>query len=341
MKKWISTILAVTMGLSLLAGCAVDNGSNPGYSKEGVKDLTLKIGVSTGEQDPRNIAAQRFAKEVEEKSGGAIKAVVYPSGQLGGDADMIDAVAMGSNKIDIVISDASNFATYEPKMGISALPFLFEDFETAWEFMDSDIEAQAEALLLDDNMRVLAHYCNGFRCMTNSVRPIETPDDMKGLLIRTPENPVIMATINALGANAQPLPFSELYAALRQGTYDGQENPIPVIYNNNLYEVQDYLSITNHIYSGMCFTIAESTWEKLSQEQQDIVRTAALNSADADRKSNRAQTESLISELEKNNMIINEPDLEPFMEATQSVITSNASVYGDLMTELDEWRAAH
>lgn len=341
MKKWISTILAVTMGLTLLAGCAVDNGSNSGYSKEGVKDLTLKIGVSTGEQDPRNIAAQRFAKEVEEKSGGAIKAAVYPSGQLGGDADMIDAVAMGSNKIDIVISDASNFATYEPKMGISALPFLFEDFETAWEFMDSDIEAQAEALLLDDNMRVLAHYCNGFRCMTNSVHPIETPDDMKGLLIRTPENPVIMATINALGANAQPLPFSELYAALRQGTYDGQENPIPVIYNNNLYEVQDYLSITNHIYSGMCFTIAESTWEKLSQEQQDIVRTAALNSADADRKSNRAQTESLISELEKNNMIINEPDLEPFMEATQSVITSNASVYGDLMTELDEWRAAH
>ncbi len=341
MKKWISTILAVTMGLTLLASCAVDNGSNPGYSKEGVKDLTLKIGVSTGEQDPRNIAAQRFAKEVEEKSGGAIKAVVYPSGQLGGDADMIDAVAMGSNKLDIVISDASNFATYEPKMGISALPFLFEDFETAWEFMDSDIEAQAEALLLDDNMRVLAHYCNGFRCMTNSVHPIETPDDMKGLLIRTPENPVIMATINALGANAQPLPFSELYAALRQGTYDGQENPIPVIYNNNLYEVQDYLSITNHIYSGMCFTIAESTWEKLSQEQQDIVRTAALNSADADRKSNRAQTESLISELEKNNMIINEPDLEPFMEATQSVITSNASVYGDLMTELDEWRAAH
>ena len=237
MKKWISTILAVTMGLSLLAGCAVDNGSNPGYSKEGVKDLTLKIGVSTGEQDPRNIAAQRFAKEVEEKSGGAIKAGVYPSGQLGGDADMIDAVAMGSNKIDIVISDASNFATYEPKMGISALPFLFEDFETAWEFMDSDSEAQAEALLLDDNMRVLAHYCNGFRCMTNSIRPIETPDDMKGLLIRTPENPVIMATINALGANAQPLPFSELYAALRKGTYDGQENPIPVIYNNNLYEL--------------------------------------------------------------------------------------------------------
>ncbi len=334
-------MLALTCAAFLFGGCAIDNGSNPLYSEKGVTDLTLKIGVSTGEQDPRNIAAQRFAKEVEEKSNGAIKAVIYPSGQLGGDADMIDAVAIASNKIDIVISDASNFATYEPKMGISALPFLFEDFETAWEFMDSDIEAQAEELLLDDNMRVLAHYCNGFRCMTNSVHPIESPDDVKGLLMRTPENPVIMATMTVLGANAQPLPFSELYAALRQGTYDGQENPIPVIYNNNLYEVQDYLSVTNHIYSGMCFTISESTWKKLSQVQQDIVRTAALNSADADRKSNRAQTESLLDELEKQGMEITEPDLEPFMEATQSVITSNASVYGDLMTQLEEWRAAH
>lgn len=341
MKKPLSMILAMTCSAFLLGGCALDNGAHPAYSQKGVTDLTLKIGVSTGDQDPRNIAANRFANEVEQKTNGAIKAVVYPSGQLGGDADMIDALAMGSSKIDIVISDASNFATHEPKMGISALPFLFEDFETAWAFMDSDIEAQAEELLLDDNMRVLAHYCNGFRCMTNSLHPIESPDDMKGLLIRTPENPVIMATVTALGANAQPLPFSELYAALRKGTYDGQENPIPVIYNNKLYEVQDYLSITNHIYSGMCFTIAESTWEKLSQEQQDIVRTAALNSADADRKSNRAQTESLIQELKKNNMKINEPDLEPFMDATQSVISSNAAVYGDLMTQLEEWRAVH
>ena len=95
---------------------------------------------------------------------------------------------------------------------------------------------------------------------------------MQGMLIRTPENPVIMATMTALGANPQPLAFSELYQALNQGTYDAQENPIPVIYNNQLYEVQDYLSVTNHIYSGMCFTIAESTWNKLSAEQQEIVR---------------------------------------------------------------------
>ena len=94
--------------------------------------------------------------------------------------------------------------------------------------------------LIDDNIRVLAHYDNGFRCVTNSIGPISSPEDMKGLLIRTPENPIIMSTMTALGANPQPLAFSELYAALEAGTYDAQENPIPVIYNNNLYEVQKY-----------------------------------------------------------------------------------------------------
>ncbi len=335
MKKTFSIIFVSALLVTMFAGCGA-TASTPANS-----EIVLKIGVSTAETDPRNVAAAQFADEIREKTNGAVSAVIYPSGQLGGDAEMIDALAVGSGKIDIVISDASNFATYESKMGISALPFLFDDFDTAWEFMDSDVEAEAERLLLDNNMRVLAHYCNGFRCVTNSVHPIESPDDMKGLLIRTPENPVIMATMSALGANPQPLPFSELYAALRNGVYDAQENPIPVIYNNKLYEVQDYLSVTNHIYSGMCFTISEKTWAKLSQTQQKIVQEAALSSAESDRASNKEQTESLANELEANGMKINYPELQPFADATASVITSNANTYGDLLDKLYAWKEQH
>lgn len=302
--------------------------------------IELKIGVSTADTDPRNIAANEFADMIEEQSGGTLTARVYPSGQLGGDADLINSMALDSGTVDIIISDASNFATYEPLMGISALPFQFEDFQTAWDFMDSDIEAAAEEPLIDLNMRVLAHYCNGFRCVTNSHGPIETPDDMQGLLIRTPENPVIMATMQALGANPQPLSFSELYQALQQGTYDAQENPIPVIYNNKLYEVQDYLSVTNHIYSGMCFTIAESVWQSLTSEQQQIIQDAATASAETDRENNEQQTNDLVSSLEEEGMQINYPDLAPFQEATQSVIDDNADTYGDLLTQLEEWKAA-
>ncbi|MDO4961590.1 MAG: TRAP transporter substrate-binding protein, partial [Eubacteriales bacterium] len=301
--------------------------------------VTLKLSFSTNVEDPRAKASVQFKEEVESKTNGAVTVEIYPAGQLGGDADLINSIALDSGTVDVIITDASNFATYEPKMGISALPFLFSDFDKAWEFMDGDIEAAAEAALLEQNMRVLAHYDNGFRCVTNSIGPIETADDMKGLLIRTPENPVIMATMSALGANPQPLAFSELYQALQQKTYDAQENPIPVIYNNNLYEVQEYLSVTNHIYSGMCFTICESTWQKMSENEQKIVAEAAKASADYDRELNKQQTTDLVSKLEEAGMKINNPDLTSFKEATASVLTDNADTYGELMDQLTAWMA--
>ena len=193
----------------------------------------------------------------------------------------------------------------------------------------------AEAQLLDYGIRVLAHYDNGFRCVTNSKGPVESPDDMKGMLIRTPENQVIMATMSALGANPQPLAFSELYQALQQKTYDAQENPIPVIYNNKLYEVQEYLSVTNHIYSGMCFAIAESAWQKLTPEQQEIVAEAALASGAYDRQMNRQQTDDLVANLEEAGMKINYPDLAPFSAASKTVIEENAlGISEDLLAAL-------
>ena len=353
MKKMISRrdflkvagFSAAALGLTACGGSgsstAASTGStaaSTGSAAASGASVTLKLGFSTNEEDPRAKGAQQFKEEVEEKTGGAVTVELYPSGQLGGDADLINSIALDSGTVDIIVTDASNFATYDAKMGISALPFQFETFDDAWAFMDSDIEAAAEEGLLAQNMRVLAHYCNGFRCVTNSKGPINSPDDMKGLLIRTPENPVIMATMTALGANPQPLSFSELYQALQQKTYDAQENPIPVIYNNNLYEVQEYLSITNHIYSGMCFTISETSWNKLSADQQQIVSDAAKASADYDRELNEQQTNDLVSALEEKGMKINSPDLAPFAAATEKVLTDNADTYGDLLDQLKAWK---
>lgn len=353
MKKMISRrdflkvagFSAAALGLTACGGSgsstAASTGStaaSTGSAAASGASVTLKLGFSTNEEDPRAKGAKQFKEEVEEKTGGAVTVELYPSGQLGGDADLINSIALDSGTVDIIVTDASNFATYDAKMGISALPFQFETFDDAWAFMDSDIEAAAEEGLLAQNMRVLAHYCNGFRCVTNSKGPINSPDDMKGLLIRTPENPVIMATMTALGANPQPLSFSELYQALQQKTYDAQENPIPVIYNNNLYEVQEYLSITNHIYSGMCFTISETSWKKLSADQQQIVSDAAKASADYDRELNEQQTNDLVSALEEKGMKINSPDLAPFAAATEKVLTDNADTYGDLLDQLKAWK---
>ena len=190
MKKMISRrdflkvagISAAALGLAACGGSgtstaastastAASTGSSAAASGSAV---TLKLGFSTNEEDPRAKGAKQFAEEVAEKTGGAVEVQLYPSGQLGGDADLINSIALDSGTVDIIITDASNFSTYDAKMGISALPFQFETFDDAWAFMDSDIEAAAEEGLLSQNMRVLAHYCNGFRCVTNSKGPMPT-----------------------------------------------------------------------------------------------------------------------------------------------------------------------
>ena len=336
-KKSIALVLFIVMVFSLLAGCT--SGTTPTSTTSG-PSINLKLGFSTNDEDPRAKAALQFKNEVEAKTNGSVTVTIYPSGQLGGDAALIEAMALNTGTVDIIITDASNFATYETKMGISALPFQFETFEDAWAFMDSDVEKKAEELLLNHNMRVLARYCNGFRCVTSSKIVVNSPSDMANMLIRTPENPVIMSTMKALGANPQPLAFSELYMALQQGTYDGQENPIPVIYNNNLFEVQKNLSITNHIYSGMCFTISESTWNKLSAAQQEILQAEALSSQDYNRELNKKQTEDMLSMLEEKGMNIIKPDLAPFVEKTKAVADEFKDRYGSLLDEAIAWKAS-
>ncbi len=327
MKKRIMLLMMCMAIVLAFSGCS--------DAKE--ENVTLKLGFSTNEEDPRATAAKQFKEEVESKTNGTVTVEIYPSGQLGGDASLIEAMALDSGTVDVIITDASNFATYVPEMGISALPFQFETFEDAWDFMDSDIEADAEAKLLDHNMRVLAHYDNGFRCVTTNT-PVESANDMVGMLIRTPENPVIMATMKSLGANPQPLAFSELYMALQQGTYDAQENPVPVIYNNNLYEVQSHLAITNHIYSGMCFTIADSVWGKMSAEQQEIVAAAAIASQKTNRDLNKQMTEDLLAKLEEGGMTITHPDLAPFVAASTSVAEDLKDTYGELLVRAQDWR---
>ena len=288
MKKMISRrdflkvagISAAALGLAACGGSgtstaastastAASTGSSAAASGSAV---TLKLGFSTNEEDPRAKGAKQFAEEVAEKTGGAVEVQLYPSGQLGGDADLINSIALDSGTVDIIITDASNFATYDAKMGISALPFQFETFDDAWAFMDSDIEAAAEEGLLSQNMRVLAHYCNGFRCVTNSKGPINSPADMNGLLIRTPENPVIMATMTALGANPGPLAFGELYTALQQKSFDAQENPAELIYNTKFYEVQDHVYLTQHIYTPYVVYMNLDIWNGLNEQTQQLIQ---------------------------------------------------------------------
>lgn len=282
--------------------------------------ITLSLGFSTDLSDPRGVASQQFKEEIEQNTNGTVRITLYPDSEKGNDNDLITSVTTGD--IDMTVSSAGNFTGYVNEVGISALPFLFDNYDEAWKFMDSDVVADINTGLEEFNIHVLAHFDNGFRCVTTKDKPINTVEDMNGLNIRTPDNAVVKETMSALGALPQTLGFSELYTALQNGTFDAQENPVPIIYNNHFYEVQNYLAITNHSYDAMPFVISSAAWSALTEEEQRIVKEAATNAQVTNRNLNRQQTEEYLSKLEaEGNMTITYPDLSAFKTATENVKT--------------------
>ena len=346
-----SMILALTLAMSgcnsggSTAGTAQAPADTPAAQTEAPSDgsaitypLTIHAGYSIGADDPRGVGFQKFKETVEKETGGNIIIEIHPSAELGNDADLIKGLIDG--KVDMTVSSAGNYAAYALKMGVSALPFLFSDFDSAWSFVDSDIMQNVSTDLETFNIHVLSYFDNGFRCVTTSenIGPVKTVADMEGLNIRTPENQIVMETMSALKANPKSFPFSELKEALKNGEFDAQENPIPVIYNNGLYEVQKYLSITNHSYDAMPFTIRNDIWQGLTPEYRDILTKAAKEASDENRQIIKKQTEDFISALEEKGMEVNYPDLAPFKEATAQVMDVFAATYGsELIDEVKKY----
>ena len=293
--------------------------------------VTVRVGYSTSEDDPRGIVLKKFKETVEKETNGDVLIEIHPSGELGSDADLIKGLF--EKNVDMTVSSAGNYAQYAVKMGVSALPFLFGDFESAWKFIDSDTMSNIATDLEAYNIHVLAYFDNGFRCVTTSNKPINTVADMAGLNIRTPENQIVMETMSALSANPKSFPFAELKDALKDGTFDAQENPIPVIYNNKLYEVQKYLSITNHSYDAMPLTIRNDLWNDLKPEYRDIIEKAANTAESENRQMVKQQTEDLVDKLKAEGMEVNSPDLAPFKEATAGVMDVFADIYGQELVD--------
>ena len=291
--------------------------------------VTIKVGYSTGAADPRGVALEQFKEEVEEETDHSVKIDIHPEGELGSDGELIAGLITGD--VDITVSSAGNYALYATRLGVSALPFLFDDFESAWKFIDSDTIQAVGDDLEEYNMHILAYFDNGFRCVTTSegVGPIKTAEDMEGLNIRTPDNQIVMETMSELGATPRSYPFAELMAALKDGTFDAQENPIPVIYNNNLYEVQKYLSVTNHSYDAMPLTIRSDLWMGLKDEYKTVIVDAAKRAQDYNRSLVKKQTEDYVDKLEEEGMKVNYPDLAPFRKATAGVMKVFEDVFGE------------
>lgn len=326
--KRINKIICFLLLILSFVSCSKNKSSDKKY------DHVIKLGFTTGIDSPRGKAATLFKNIVEKESNEKIKVEIYSDGVLGDDLKLIEGII--NKSLDMTVSSAGNFASVSSLVGISALPFLFDDFEEAWTFMDSSfVKNEINKSLEDYNIRILSYFDNGFRCITSSNKEIKTVEDLKGLNIRTSSNQIVMEIMARLGAIPKIYPFPELKDALKKGMFDAQENPVTIIFNSKLYEEQKYLLVTNHSYDAMPFVIRNDLWENLSSKYKKIIIDAAKEASEFNRNLVKEQTLKYFEELKLKGMIINFPDLEEFKKVGNDVINSFTIVYGeDVMNEL-------
>jgi tripartite ATP-independent transporter DctP family solute receptor len=327
----VTVVTAASLCLLLAACGALESAATGKSDSTGPRQLLLGHGAAPG--NPRTIAADAFAKEVSDKTDGRITVQVQGSEQLGSDTQMLQSVKAGT--LDLSANSQGPLSASVPEAALIGLPFLFEDSQKAYNVLDGPVGDQLAALAEKQGFKVLAWWDNGIRELTDNKRPINSPKDVAGLKIRTPDDPMTVDIFKALGANPTPLAFGELYLALRQGTVDGQENPLTNIASAKLNEVQKYLALTGHKYESTPFVISMKTWDSLSPEDQKVVQEAADNARDQQRQLMQKQDEELRSELAK-TMKITTPDKEPFREATASVYDKWAKKYPDLVKALQD-----
>jgi tripartite ATP-independent transporter DctP family solute receptor len=284
------------------------------------KPVTLRLAHSEAVTNPRHETSLFFAKRVNELSKGDVKIEIFPGGALGSHQACQQQVSVGV--LDFYITTAGLVSIFDPMrtQELIELPYLFDTYSQAYAFMDTPYVAKFYDPLIAKGIRYLATWDNGFRHMTNNVRPIFTPKDMKGLKVRVVQSEMSINILNALGASAVPMSYSELYQALQQGVVDGQENPFANIYASKFYEVQKYMSVTKHQYSTLPIIISEMTWEKLNTNQQKAIQRAAIEGAPFYRKLMVSNEDKERKAMERAGMKINDvPDLTPFRKAVEVV----------------------
>lgn len=326
--RTLAVAVSATVAL-VMAGCG--GGAEAG----GEQQLLLGHGADPG--NPRTVAAESFAEAVNKGTDGRITVQVQGGEQLGDDVEMLQSVRAGS--LDLSANSQGPLSSLVPEVSLIGLPFLFDSPEQAYEVMDGEVGDELAKLAEAKGFKVLAWWDNGIRHITNSKRAITTPEDVAGLKIRTPEDPMTVDIFNALQGNPTPLDFGELYLALRQGTVDGQENPLVNIASAKLNEVQGHLALTGHKYEVTPLVMNLDTWNSLSAEDKKTVQQAADDARDEQRKLMQEQEKKLRDELGA-DMDVTEPDTEAFREATQGVYDKWEAKFPDLFQQLTQAASA-
>lgn len=260
-------VLGLGMALGLVAGASAQT--------------TMRINISVAQNSHQGVAIDTFAQEVEKRTNGRYKIQTFYSGALGGERESVEAVQLGTQ--ELTFTSTGPIPNFVPETKILDVPFLFRDKAHARAVLDGPIGQEMLKKFEPKGMVGLAWAENGFRHMTNSKRDVRTPEDLKGLKMRTMENPVHIAAYKGFGIITTPMAFPEVFTALQQGTVDGQENPLPVIISSKFEQVQKHLSLTGHVYSPCIFLMNKEAFDKLSAEDKQAFIEAAREGTKANR----------------------------------------------------------
>jgi TRAP-type transport system periplasmic protein len=276
-------------------------------------EFTYKYANNLPATHPMNVRAQEAAERIKTETGGKFELKVFANNQLGGDTDVLNQLRSGA--VEFFTLSPLILSTLIPSASISGIGFAFSDYDAVWKAMDGDLGAYMRAQIGKTGLVVMEKiWDNGFRQITSSTKPIQTPDDLKNFKIRVPPSPLWTSMFKALGAGPTTINFNEVYSALQTKVADGQENPLAIISTAKLYEVQKYCSLTNHMWDGFWFLANRRAWEKLPTNIKDVVAKNINEAGLAERADVAKLNASLKDELATKGLTFNQPEMPPFRD---------------------------
>jgi tripartite ATP-independent transporter DctP family solute receptor len=289
------TLIACAIGTSLLASGLA--------SAQDIKPRLIRFGYGLNEQSNQGRATKVLAEEIEKLSGGKMKLRAIGAAALGSDVQMQQALIGGAQ--EMMVGSTSTLVGITKEMALWDTPFLINSVQEADAVLDGPVGDKVRNKLEEKGLIGLVYWENGFRNLTNSKRAVVKLEDLNGIKLRVMQNNVYLDSFKSLGANAVPLPFSELFSAMETSAVDGQENPFNTILSSRFYEIQKYLTVTNHVYSPWIVLVSKKWWDGLSKDEKAVLMTAAKKSRDFERKDTRAEAAKALDDLKAKGMQVN------------------------------------
>ncbi len=292
-------------------------------------DRTIRVSNGVNQEHPVGNGVAKMTQCLAQKSGGKLKLQAFWGGALGGDLQATQALRSGTQ--EMVITSSSPLVGILPDLGVFDLPFLFANEKEADAILDGDFGAYISEKMPAVGLINLAYWENGFRNLTNSRKPVQKIEDFPGLKVRVMQNNIFLDTFRTVGANAVPMPFQEVFAALETRTIDGQENPFVTIDTSKMYEVQKFLSVTRHAYTPFMVLYSKALWDRLSADEQKALRECAMEGQAEQRKVSRALNDTSLANLKRHGMQVNEiapAEQARFRDAVKPVYERSAATIG-------------